>query len=103
MSEDQERSGEQPEEARQEALYPEYHVVVMRQCAHAVSTVMARHIERQLDRWPRPRWVTFVDVSGARIRVRTDAIEGLEHSTVESRDLWRRFRKERDREEPPEF
>ena len=88
------------QETRPELLYPEYHVLVMRECNHAVSTVMARHVERQLDRWPRPKWVTFVDLSGARIRVRTAAIEGMEHSTPESRELRRRFREEREREEP---
>ena len=103
MTEQRERSGERPEDTRPESLYPEYHVLVMRQCVHAVSTVMARHVERQLDRWPRPRWVTFVDLSGARIRVRADAIEGLEHSTPESRELWRRFREEREREDPPRY
>src|SRR6266480_2038588 len=86
---------------RAEFLYPEYHLVVMRECCHPVSTVMARHIERQLERWPRPRWVTFVDLSGACIRVRAGAIEGLEHSTPETRELWRRFREEWEQEDPP--
>ncbi len=89
--------------ARQEGqvavLYPEYHVLVMQECCHPVSTVMARHVERQLDR--RPRWVTFVDLSGARIRVRADAIESLEHSNPETREMWRRFRAERELEQPP--
>ena len=92
---------ERPEQERVEFLYPEYHLVVMRECCHPVTTVMARHIERQLERWPRPRWVTFVDLSGARIRVRAGAIEGLEHSTPETRELWRRFREEREQEDPP--
>ena len=93
---------ERPQQDRLESFFPDYHIVVMRQCSHMVSTVMARHIERELDRWPRPRWITFVDVTGARFRVRAEAIEGIEQSTRESRDLLRRFRDERDREDPPE-
>src|SRR5437867_11724734 len=34
---------ERPEQERVEFLYPEYHLVVMRECCHPVSTVMARH------------------------------------------------------------
>ena len=89
------------QEGQDAVLYPEYHVLVMRECCHPVSTVMARHVERQLDRWPRPRWVTFVDLSGARIRVRADAIESLAHSNPETREMWRRFRAERELEQPP--
>lgn len=99
-----EEKREEPEQARSEEIqwHPGYHVVVTRQFNYVVSTVMARHIERELDRWPRPRWITFVDVAGARFRVRADAIEGIEQSSQESRDLLRRFRQERDREDPPE-
>ena len=93
---------ERPQQDRLESFFTDYHIVVMRQCSHMVSSVMARHIERELDRWPRPRWITFVDVGGARFRVRAEAIEGIEQSSPESRDLLRRFREERDREDPPE-
>ena len=99
---EREQDEERPQQDRLESFFPHYHLVVMRQCSHMVSTVMARHIERELDRWPRPRWIRFVDITGARFRVRADAIEGLEQSTPESRELLRRFREERDREDPPE-
>jgi hypothetical protein len=101
---EQERGGEEerPRQERVEPFFPDYHVVVLRQCSYLVSTAMARHIECELDRWPRPRWITFVDLAGARYRVRAEAIESLEQSTPESRELWRRFREERDREDPPE-
>ena len=84
-----------------EVLYPEYHLLVTRRCHYPVSSVMVVHVERQLRRWPRPRWVTFVDLSGARVRVRASAIEGFEQSTPESRALYRRVREEWDREEEP--
>lgn len=100
---EREQDEERPQQDRLESFFPDYHLVVMRQCSHMVSTVMARHIERELDRWPRPCWIRFVDVTGARFRVRAEAIEGLEQSTPESRELLRRFREERDREDPPEI
>jgi len=84
-----------------EVLYPEYHLLVTRRCNYPVSAVMVVHVERQLRRWPRPRWVTFIDLSGARVRVRAAAIEGFEQSTPESRALYRRVREEWDREEEP--
>jgi hypothetical protein len=34
-----------------------------------VSTVMTRAIEECLDAEPQPRWVTFVDLTGARARM----------------------------------
>jgi len=100
-----EEKREEPEQARSEEVqwHPGYHVVVTRQCNYVVSTVMARHIERELDRWPRPRWITFVDVSGARVKVLARLIEGFEQSSVETRELWRHWRKQREREEPPEY
>ena len=84
-------------------LHAGYHVVVTQQGNYIVSTVMAHHIEQQLDRWPRPRWITFVDVAGARVRIRSRLIEGLEQSSVESRALWRLWRKQREKEVPLEF
>jgi hypothetical protein len=79
MESQQEREEERPQQERLDSFFAEYHFVVMRQCSHMVSTAMARHIECELDRWPRPRWIA-----------------------PESRALLRRFRDERDREDPPE-
>jgi len=84
-------------------LHAGYHVVVTQQGNYIVSTVMARHIEQQLDRWPRPRWITFVDVAGGRVRIRSRLIEGLEQSSTETRALWRLWRKQRESEVPLEF
>ena len=89
---------ERPREPRAEDLYPEFWVVGTASNSWVVSDVMARHVERSLDAWPRPRWVTFVDLGGSRVRLRTGAVEGVSQSTPETRALWRRFCAERDRE-----
>jgi hypothetical protein len=83
-------------------LHRDHHIVVTTQFSYIVSGVMARHIERELDRRRRPVWVTFVDVSGARVRIRSSVIEGVEQSSLETRDLWRRWREQRKGEEVPE-
>lgn len=56
-----------------------------------VSTEMARHIDACLDATPVPQWIMFVDVTGARVRVRSGAIESLTQRTVEQRALSRAF------------
>jgi hypothetical protein len=57
-----------------------------------VSTAMARAIETALDRrWPRARWVTFVDLSGSRLRIRASTILGLFQSTAAQRAAMRSF------------
>ena len=56
-----------------------------------VSTEMARHIDACLDATPAPTWIVFVDVTGARVRVRSEAIESLTQRTVEQRALSRTF------------
>jgi hypothetical protein len=88
-----------PEERSVEVLYPRYWVVATVSCVYPVSPVMARLVEQQLDRWPRPRWVRFVDMSGAVVRLRNGAIESVEQSDPETRSLRRRFAEERDRED----
>jgi hypothetical protein len=59
-----------------------------------VSTVMARAIDRRLDRWLRPRWITFVDVTGARIRIRAADIVSMVQSTAMQRADRRAFDRE---------
>ena len=103
MSEMERREKATQSEHEEVLLHPGYHVVVTRQFSYVVSTVMARHIEREIDRWPRPRWITFVDVAGGRVKVRRELIECLEQSSTETRALWRLWRKQRDNEVPAEF
>ncbi len=59
-----------------------------------VSTEMARHVETCLDADPVPRWVTFVDVTGARVRLRAESVESLSQRTVEQRAVGRRFERQ---------
>ena len=103
MGEQERREKADRSECEEVVLHPGYHVVMTRQFSYVVSTVMARHIERELDRWPRPRWITFVDVAGGRVKLRPSLIEGLEQSSAETRELWRLWRKQRDNEVPPDF
>jgi hypothetical protein len=81
-----------------ELLYLEYWVVSTSSASFPVSAVMARMVEQSLERWPRPQWVRFVDLSGAVVRLRTRAIESVEQCSRETRALRRRFVAERDRE-----
>jgi hypothetical protein len=80
----------------------EYFVVDSESGRWFVSAVMARHVERTLDETPTPRWVVFVDLFGARVRVRTAVIQSVAQSTAElraaDRALWRMLESERQRE-----
>lgn len=91
------RGGRSPD--RDAVLYPSYWVVSTVSNSYPVSGMMARLVEGALDRWPRPRWVRFVDLSGAVVRLRAAAIESIEQSAPETRTLRRRVREEQDREE----
>ena len=84
-------------------LHRDHHIVETTSFNYIVSTVMAQHIEQELDRWPRPRWVTFVDVCGSRVKLRSSMIQGLAQSSLETRELWRKWREQRRTETPPEF
>jgi len=84
-------------------LHQDHHIVATAAFNYIVSTVMARHIENELGRWPHPRWITFVDVCGSRIRIRASLIQGLEQSSVETRELGRLWRKQRAAEVPPDY
>jgi len=84
-------------------LHQDHHIVATAAFNYIVSAVMARHIEKELERWPRPSWITFVDVCGSRVRIRAALIQGLEQSSVETRELERLWRKQRDAEVPQDF
>lgn len=56
-----------------------------------VSTEMARYIDATLDADPLPRWVTFVDLTGARVRVRADTIASLTQRSAQQRALTRLY------------
>ncbi|HEX7917812.1 MAG TPA: hypothetical protein VF454_00335 [Gemmatimonadales bacterium] len=70
----------------------DYFVVTTRSCAWwPVSTVMARHIERQLDRLIPTRWIRFVELSGATILVRADEIIDIAQCSADQRAERRAF------------
>jgi hypothetical protein len=69
----------------------DFFVVTGADFSAVVSTAMARHIEACLDRKPWARWVTFVDRSGSRFRVRVGQIQSICQSTTEQRQMDREF------------
>ncbi len=77
----------------------DYFIVVGENFTWYVSTEMARFIEACLDRKFRPRWVTFVDLGGSRVRVRARHIEFICQCTTEQRaaerDFFRALKQER--------
>lgn len=88
----------QEERAEEKPRYPDFFYVATQDWSYTVSREMARHVERELAR-PLSRWITFVDIAGARVRLRSRMILALEQSSPETRDAWRQFRAERGREE----
>jgi len=80
-------------------MHENHFVVHTGHCSWWVSTEMARHIERALDARRPARWTTFVDVTGARIRILTDATYCVEQCTAEQRAIWRQIREARDAED----
>ena len=89
---------EKEEEAAEQPLYPDWFYVATPDWSYTVSRVMARHIEHELAR-PLTRWITFVDIAGSRVRLRTGMILALEQSSPETREAWKKFRAERSRDE----
>jgi hypothetical protein len=69
----------------------EFFVVSGESSTWYVSTPMARFIEQCLDADPRPKWVRFVDLTGARIRLRTRQIDYICQCTPDQRAAERAF------------
>lgn len=64
-----------------------------------VTRTVAREIERVLDRRWRPRWVTFHDRVGSRVRVRANEIRLFVESTTAQRASDRQLDRARRKEE----
>jgi hypothetical protein len=79
------------EHPRSEVRLGDFFVVSTEGDTWCVSTEMARHIDTCLEAEPMPRWIVFVDVTGARVRVRSDRIESLTQRSVEQRAISRAF------------
>jgi hypothetical protein len=68
-----------------------------RSATWCVSTEMARHVETCLEQG-RPGWVSFVELTGSRVRLRTREIEYLAQSTLEQRASARALQRALNRE-----
>ena len=67
-----------------------------------LSTAMARAVDAELAATPAPEWVTFVDLIGARVRIRAARIESLYQCTAEQRSSQRAFHRRLDLERKAE-
>ena len=66
---------------------------------YAVRPAVAAAIERELDRrWPR-RWISFTDIAGSRVRVRSAQIRTLVEATAAQRATDRELDRARTAEE----
>ena len=64
-----------------------------------VSPETASRVGRTLERWLIPRWVTFVDITGARVRIRGREVRSIYESTELQRTRDRSFHRARRLEE----
>ena len=85
-------------ETPREPFAAEYFVVIGEYCTWYVSTPMTRFIEECIDAGA--EWVKFVDLTGARIRLRTRMINYITQHSADQRALERDFnRRQRDENE----
>ena len=82
----------------EEQRYRDYFVLETDNGEWLLSRNMAVFVESELDRWPRRRWIRFIDLTGASVRVQTDLVRVLRQSSLETRSEWRRFKYERQQE-----
>jgi hypothetical protein len=80
----------------------DYFLVAARFELWYVSREMAQAIEASLNETPASHWVMFVDLTGARIRVRARLIEYIYQCTAEQRSLARAFYRARKAERKAE-
>ncbi len=80
----------------------DYFLVVAHYAEWYVSREMAQGIEASLIEEPTPPWVVFVDLTGARVRVRTRLISYVHQCTAEQRELARAFHRARKAERKAE-
>lgn len=97
-----ENTKERSEKPGQPELPVDYFLVVARFEAWFVSREMVQAIEAALNLTPAPQWVMFVDLTGARIRVRSRLIEYIYQCTAEQRSLARAFYRARKAERKAE-
>lgn len=79
----------------------DYFVIGTRMCDWYVSRDMAQFVEARLDELPAPAWIRFVDLTGARVRVRVGLVKYVCQCSADQRSLGRAFHRARCREERP--
>jgi hypothetical protein len=87
---------EEPEEERGQG---DFWVVYGPAGLFYVSAETAGTVARRLQRWWVPRWVTFVDLAGARVRLRSCDVRAVYESTELQRTRERSFFRAREQEE----
>src|SRR5262245_17733203 len=87
-----------PEPGRQ----PEFYEVETLWHSYEVTLQGALEILRQLDDRPRPEWIAFRDMFGARQRIVTALLTRISESTPETRRARRAFERDRDKEDEEE-
>ena len=97
-----ERTKQRPEEPHDPEVPDDYFTVGTNLLEWYVSREMAAFIDQWLDQTPPPRWVTFVDLTGARVRVRGRQVQYLCQCTVDQRSLARAMRLAMSKEEKSE-
>jgi hypothetical protein len=83
------------EEPRGEGRCGDYWVVCAEVGVFIVAPDTAQRIARELERWLTPRWVTFVDLSGSRVRIRGRDVRSSCASTGLQRERDRAFQRAR--------
>lgn len=73
----------------------DYFVVMTESGYFVVAPDMAAQVLTQLRRFPRPRWIRFIDHVGSAINVRANTVEAVIESTTAQRQGDRDFRRAR--------
>lgn len=79
--------------------FGDFYVVRAQYGCFYVHSEVARRIEHTLERRLAPRWITFVDLVGSRIRLRTATVHGVYECTAAQRAAERKLDRERRLEE----
>jgi hypothetical protein len=90
---------ELPEEAPESG---DYFVLDAEGSCWYLTAGMARAVDVELAADPAPEWITFVDLVGARVRLRTRRIESLAQCTAEQRSGLRAFHRRMEQERKSE-
>ena len=69
----------------------DFYEVVTQNDTWYVTAEMAEWIESRMDKWFKPRWVRFVDVRGACVRVRVRDIRSVCEAQADQRAAGRAF------------